>query len=1781
MPEQVLKTLRMQEFSKYHEIICLMEDSPSFRTRLLENPSVRPDWRSLYQLATMAKKRGCLGSVRAICSKILEWEPEYWFARELLRQLDGYYSQADQDRFIENFFNTFGAKHHFFVEVGAFDGVHYSNVRRLYEKYGWGGISIEPVRKNFQKLVDSYAGTKVQCVHAAVSDKEYDAEINVSTYPHLPEWGTDVASLHESEKSRWDAFGAKWTKETVRVSRLEKILENREVAGFDLLSVDAEGSDLAVLKGLNFKRYHPSLVVVEYGENRQPILDFMQSQGYLLLHDNKQDFFFSAIKPAKSIEYVEAKKLVNHHLIDIGFLPKSPMKIAFHDGINFLNSARFDLNAKLLLARYLDGGYESTFARDVYLKHLLVFNGMKELEKKSQNDFINSFNDTLQSIKCDGWALQKGAIPIGANRTIIDGAHRVASAIISGVQIPALFVPKDGPRYDFRWFINRGLELDCADAMAMEYIRWNPNCVIITLFPAAKIDGNQLDRILCRYGDVVYDRSFVVTGDGPELLIWQMYADEPWVGDARSNWPGISNKAKKCFPYDSGNVQAILFEPRIKSELRKLKDEIRTLGNVGNHSVHINDSHHETMLLGSIYFNENSRHFLNHAKMEYFPIFWNLFRKFRAGLNLQDIDNEKICLDGSVSMAAYGLRDCRDIDFLHTGVDEWDFGDPKMIGSHNYCLSDHVTRRDDILFNPNNHFYFHGIKFVSLGILRAMKEKRGEKKDFHDIELIDSVSKNLPAIHLQHNPITIPFNWKDRPDCIVGLVTMRNESAIIAQCLRCLSRLTDAIVVIDDASTDDSVAICEDLREECNVKHIICKKSWHRDESSDRNRLLNAGRSIGGTHFIMLDADECLTHNLIDNNLLRNYLLKLEPGDVIELQWLQLWRSTDKYRDDNSIWSKNYKQFAFRDNWSSFYNGDFLHVSRIPTGLKGKIHRIEGPRYGVMHFQFVQWEKLLIKQAWYRCLERIRLPDKKAAEINRRYAHSKNESDLILKDALPEWFEGYKKFDAAIYKKSENWRKEQIIAWFSQYGEAYFKELDIWDVDWNCDTEIEEIQKQKKKKNLQKNNNSKIALIKELMWAGRLSDATAECYDGLREIYTEHQSSAYNRLNESMSKTEDRIKTFELLQVCLLRRFIATKVDDSRIMDPRNGLSDLSDSWMEKPMTIAYLGASVTAQKQSFVHLLHQNICNFTGQKHNKIVCGKGATGIIHSLENLDNDILSCHPDLCFIEYLSGDLIEGLTQWDDMGPALETVVRNLLKNKCSIIFVHMFRGDYAFEKNNRALQIYEQVANHYGLPSIHLYRLFQNMLLLGVEDYFEIFKDTVHTTPRGSYLAARVVARLFDALIMSPIQKNSNDLPKALFKDKFSDIKFLSAEEASPPPMMGKWKQKKYALLDDSTPLLNWCVNGYLAGISVIVGPDSGAIEISDGVTIRTETLWDHWCHNGNYRLKMIPIGKYYHQPTNISIRFVSMHRLSCGFCYKKDNKGEIHPSHSIHETEFLFQYECPCSNVDMSADNKQSAAIVGLLIGQCSKKYEQEKMRSNLQFWKKMHESDYFGKQMERLNLPEKRGHDLSYIEQFLKLQRKMKVAIIGSGYGRESLLIAPHVKHVYGIDVTWDLLKKSKQFLQENNILNFTPIIADNWKQQLPGDIDLVYSITVFQHITRDLTIDYIRAISKKLSADGKILVQFAELDYGKNDAEMKVYQPDVNWSIPQIRELIQLTGLYEYQIKRQEVPGHGAWHWAYFGVKPIGMRMNLCKVNRNFAINNMPQRQIHSDKYDLGLV
>lgn len=209
---------------------------------------------------------------------------------------------------------------------------------------------------------------------------------------------------------------------------------------------------------------------------------------------------------------------------------------------------------------------------------------------------------------------------------------------------------------------------------------------------------------------------------------------------------------------------------------------------------------------------------------------------------------------------------------------------------------------------------------------------------------------------------------------------------------------------------------------------------------------------------------------------------------------------------------------------------------------------------------------------------------------------------------------------------------------------------------------------------------------------------------------------------------------------------------------------------------------------------------------------------------------------------------------------------------------------------------------------------------------------------------------------------------------------------------------------------------------------------------------------------------------------------------------------------------------------------------------------RSNLEVWKRLQNDGYFEKHPCYKGIADFGGQEaVQAIEWFVSLRADMKIAVIGCGYGRETLKLAPLVQRVYGIDVSKTILDKAIAYLSERNITNFTPVLAESFAQTIPSGLDLVFSIVVMQHLTRDLVRNYFVELGNKLIPGGGFVIQFldeASVDYRATDApEKSGGEPSISWSSWQLVELSRAAKLTLVEIRTQLVTDNALWHWAYF--------------------------------------
>lgn len=406
------------------------------------------------------------------------------------------------------------------------------------------------------------------------------------------------------------------------------------------------------------------------------------------------------------------------------------------DAVDLLTVNRLDIAFKL---SYLKNLSKSTnFTSEIYSDHIKAFNFGKVNEygnddKNTINKFKESFLETFYSIKENGFDSKKTLIPLSNSGTIANGAHRVASAIFLDKKVSCVQLDSVNHKYDYEFFYSRNVPVSSIESAVTTFIEFSKNIYIAFLWPVGVDKRKELDKVI---PNILYKKKIELNYNGAHNLLSQIYFGEPWLGDVFNDFSGVKNKLVECFKTFEP-FEVVAFQADNLDEVLKIKEQIRSICNVGKHSVHITDTHEEALRTAQVIFNDNSLHFLNHAKPNTFIDTHVKCDKFKEYMRNNQIDLEDCIIDGSLILSAYGIRSASDIDFLTLDNNKLKFHE-EGIEVHDDEIVFHHSSKDDIILNPKKFFYFNEIKFLSFKDLYSMKEIRNEKKDRNDLILMEA-----------------------------------------------------------------------------------------------------------------------------------------------------------------------------------------------------------------------------------------------------------------------------------------------------------------------------------------------------------------------------------------------------------------------------------------------------------------------------------------------------------------------------------------------------------------------------------------------------------------------------------------------------------------------------------------------------------------------------------------------------------------------------------------------------------------------------------------------------------------------------------------------------------------------------------------------------------------------------------------------------------------------------------------------------------------------------------
>jgi FkbM family methyltransferase len=170
-----------------------------------------------------------------------------------------------------------GKRDGWFIEFGAADGLELSNTYLLESEHGWKGVVAEP-NPDYHALLKLHRHCTVstKCVWTKGGDT---VRFRCTAHGHLSRMvDVDPHDHHERDGNR-----SEYRDVDVETITLNDLLRQTGAPhDLDYLSIDTEGSELAILESLDWRRWRPRLITVEHNWTpmREGIEKLLAEQGY-------------------------------------------------------------------------------------------------------------------------------------------------------------------------------------------------------------------------------------------------------------------------------------------------------------------------------------------------------------------------------------------------------------------------------------------------------------------------------------------------------------------------------------------------------------------------------------------------------------------------------------------------------------------------------------------------------------------------------------------------------------------------------------------------------------------------------------------------------------------------------------------------------------------------------------------------------------------------------------------------------------------------------------------------------------------------------------------------------------------------------------------------------------------------------------------------------------------------------------------------------------------------------------------------------------------------------------------------------------------------------------------------------------------------------------------------------------------------------------------------------------------------------------------------------------
>lgn len=207
-----------------------------------------------------------------------------------------YYSQYMQDKFADIFFKK--KNRGFFLDIGAHDGITFSNTYFLEKERGWGGICIEPIPDVFDKLNQNRRSINV---NSCITQKS-----GVVTFRRVYGYNEMLSGIldlmdkdHVEQIENYSTQTGDIYKDILIESKnINEILKEFKVKKIDFLSIDTEGAEYEIIKTIDFDKVNITFLSIENNNASTRIKNLLIGKGYKCISSVTDDFY---VKTEESI----------------------------------------------------------------------------------------------------------------------------------------------------------------------------------------------------------------------------------------------------------------------------------------------------------------------------------------------------------------------------------------------------------------------------------------------------------------------------------------------------------------------------------------------------------------------------------------------------------------------------------------------------------------------------------------------------------------------------------------------------------------------------------------------------------------------------------------------------------------------------------------------------------------------------------------------------------------------------------------------------------------------------------------------------------------------------------------------------------------------------------------------------------------------------------------------------------------------------------------------------------------------------------------------------------------------------------------------------------------------------------------------------------------------------------------------------------------------------------------------------------------------------------------